>query len=107
MSQQIAGEFIQKVQTDEALRAEIIALGQDMDGVVALGAQHGYSFSAADLQAAISSSGYASEGELSDEQLEAVAGGRHTGVDTWTGCASGQSGCVITRSVNSMVHANC
>lgn len=104
MSQPIAVDFIRKVQADESLRADVIALGQDMDGLVALGAQHGYSFSAEDLQAAINASGYAGEGELSEDQLEAVAGGsrgaQYTNHSAWTGCASGHSGCNITDSVD-------
>jgi hypothetical protein len=33
---------------------------------------------------------------LSDSQLEAVVGGASSQVTSWTGCASGQSGCVET-----------
>ncbi|MCY6490346.1 MULTISPECIES: NHLP leader peptide family RiPP precursor [Leptolyngbya] len=33
---------------------------------------------------------------LSDRELEAVAGGADSGVSSWTGCASGQAGCVYS-----------
>ncbi|MEH2070409.1 MAG: NHLP leader peptide family RiPP precursor [Nostoc sp.] len=38
--------------------------------------------------------------ELSDAELELVAGGADTDNRSWTGCASGQSGCVATSGCN-------
>ena len=65
MSKESLEEFIQKVTDSEELQARI---GEeiDADALIALGAEHGCEFSAEDL---------AADAELSDEQLEAVAGG--------------------------------
>ncbi|MFN6535640.1 MAG: NHLP leader peptide family RiPP precursor [Nostoc sp. EkiNYC01] len=38
--------------------------------------------------------------ELSDTELELVAGGTDTDNHSWTGCASGQKGCVATNGCN-------
>jgi predicted ribosomally synthesized peptide with nif11-like leader len=95
MSKQHAQQFIQKVQSDEALRAEILALGQDVAGVAALAARHSFSFSAADLQAAMQSDN-GSPMQLGEADLESIAGGGGSGVTVWTGCSSGQSGCNAT-----------
>ncbi|WP_445634081.1 NHLP leader peptide family RiPP precursor [Nostoc sp. DSM 114161] len=38
--------------------------------------------------------------ELSDKELELVAGGADTDNHSWTGCASGQKGCVATNCCN-------
>jgi predicted ribosomally synthesized peptide with nif11-like leader len=95
MSQQHAQQFIQKVQSDEALRAEVLALGQDMAGVAALAARHNFTFSAADLQAAMQSDN-GSPLQLGEAELENIAGGSSTNVTSWTGCATGQVGCNVT-----------
>ena len=65
MSKENLDQFIQKVTDDGELQARI---GEeiDADALIALGAEHGCEFSAEDL---------AADAELSDEQLEAVAGG--------------------------------
>ena len=65
MSKESLEEFIQKVTDSEELQARI---GEeiDADALIALGAEHGCEFCAEDL---------AADAELSDEQLEAVAGG--------------------------------
>jgi len=65
MSKESLEEFIQKVTDSEELQARI---GEeiDADALIALGAEHGCEFCAEDL---------APDAELSDEQLEAVAGG--------------------------------
>ncbi|HIF56692.1 MAG TPA: Nif11-like leader peptide family natural product precursor, partial [Gemmatimonadetes bacterium] len=65
MSKESLEEFIQKVTDSEELQARI---GEEIDGdaLIALGAEHGCEFCAEDL---------AADAELSDEQLEAVAGG--------------------------------
>ncbi|WNZ43915.1 NHLP leader peptide family RiPP precursor [Leptolyngbya boryana CZ1] len=34
---------------------------------------------------------------LSDAELEAVAGGGASQVTSWTGCATGQSGCIVSK----------
>jgi predicted ribosomally synthesized peptide with nif11-like leader len=96
MSKQHAQQFIQKVQSNEALRAEVLALGQDVAGVAALAARHNFTFSTADLQAAMQ--GNASDGpvQLDEAELENIAGGGSTDAGGWTGCGSGQSGCLAT-----------
>ncbi|MCY6490353.1 NHLP leader peptide family RiPP precursor [Leptolyngbya sp. GGD] len=38
---------------------------------------------------------------LSDAELEAIAGGAASQVTSWTGCASGQSGCIVSNICNS------
>jgi predicted ribosomally synthesized peptide with nif11-like leader len=100
MSQQHAQQFIQKVQGDEALRAEVLALGQDVAGVAALAARHNFTFSTADLQAAMQDNANNAM-KLGEADLENIAGGfpnsdYRTKNINWTGCATGQAGCLIT-----------
>jgi predicted ribosomally synthesized peptide with nif11-like leader len=65
MSKENLDQFIQKVTDSEELQARI---GEeiDIDSLIALGAEHGCEFSAEDLAADV---------ELSDEELDSVAGG--------------------------------
>ena len=65
MSKENLDQFIQKVTDDEELQARI---GEeiDTDAFITLGAEHGCEFSAEDLS---------ENAELSDEQLDGVAGG--------------------------------
>ena len=65
MSKETLDQFIQKVTDDEELQSRI---GEEIniDSLIALGAEHGCEFSAEDL---------AAEAELSDEELDGVAGG--------------------------------
>ena len=65
MSKENLDQFIQKVTDDEQLQARI---GDeiDADSLIALGAEHGCEFSAEDLAAGA---------EVSDEELDGVAGG--------------------------------
>ena len=65
MSKENLERFMAQVADSEELQARI---GEeiDADALIALGAEHGCEFSAEDL---------AADAELSDEQLEAVAGG--------------------------------
>jgi predicted ribosomally synthesized peptide with nif11-like leader len=96
MSQQHAHQFIQKVQVDEALRADVLALGSDMVGVAALAARHNFTFSATDLQAAMRSNASSGPMQLGEAELENIAGGSGTHGQGWTGCATGQAGCTVT-----------
>ncbi|MEH1924329.1 NHLP leader peptide family RiPP precursor [Nostoc sp.] len=41
--------------------------------------------------------------ELSDAELELVAGGANSQNHSWTGCASGQSGCVATKGCDEAI----
>jgi predicted ribosomally synthesized peptide with nif11-like leader len=94
MSQAIATQFIQKVGQNEGLRAEIISAGQDFKAIIAIAAREGFDFSEADLQAA--SSMNTAGKELDADQLANVAGGaRPTKFADWTGCGSGDPGCVV------------
>ena len=65
MSKETLDQFIQKVTDDEELQSRI---GEEIniDSLIALGAEHGCEFSAEDL---------AENAELSDEELDRVAGG--------------------------------
>jgi len=65
MSKENLDQFIQKVTDDEQLQARI---GDeiDIDSLIALGTEHGFEFTAEDLAANV---------ELSDEELDGVAGG--------------------------------
>jgi predicted ribosomally synthesized peptide with nif11-like leader len=77
MSQETIQAFWKRVADDEGLRAELDGLLTSKQGVpaseiVALGAKHGLVFTSDELQATMT---LAAGGELSEEQLEAVAGG--------------------------------
>jgi predicted ribosomally synthesized peptide with nif11-like leader len=65
MSKENLEQFIQKVTSSEELQARI---GEEIDAetLIALGAEHGCEFTAEDL---------AENAELSDEELDGVAGG--------------------------------
>jgi len=65
MSKENLDQFIQKVTDDEELQARI---GEEIhiDSLIALSAEHGCEFTAEDLVADV---------ELSDEELDGVAGG--------------------------------
>jgi len=66
MSKENLEQFIQQISDSEELQARI---GDEIDAesLIALGAEHGCEFTAEDL---------AEHAELSDEELEGVAGGR-------------------------------
>ena len=70
MSKENLDQFIQKVTGSEELQARI-GDEMDADSLIALGPEHGCEFSAEDLAADV---------ELSDEELDGVAGG--LGIDT-------------------------
>ena len=67
MSKENLDQFIQKVTDSEEIQARI---GEeiDADSLIALGAEHGCEFTADDLTA---------DAELSDEELDGVAGGAY------------------------------
>lgn len=89
MSDTKVEEFLKKVEEDQALQAELAkALEADNDqgeAVTALANSKGYDFSSDELWAGIQKrqaefSQHEAAGELSDEELEAVAGGGLGGV---------------------------
>jgi predicted ribosomally synthesized peptide with nif11-like leader len=78
MTQQDVSRFFQALETDPALQAEAGAIdatdpASAAEGLAALGADHGYSFSVADLAAFLREQ--PASGELGEEELERVAGG--------------------------------
>ncbi|NWJ45519.1 MAG: Nif11-like leader peptide family natural product precursor [Chloroflexi bacterium] len=81
MSQQAAAEFLEKVETDSELKNKVMTLGSgaSVEDVLDVAAAAGYQFNTAELMAAgklreeVSSS--APGGELSESDLDAVAGG--------------------------------
>ena len=77
MSKENLEQFIQKVTSSEELQTRI---GEEIDAesLIALGAEHGCEFTAEDL---------AENAELSDEELDSVAGGMlsvNTNVSSYT-----------------------
>ncbi len=80
-------EFMAEVGTNAGLQNEMRALeGQPYDNyyaaVVELGAKHGYTFSAEDVETTVDdliATSALKGGELTDEQLESVAGGKGGG----------------------------
>ena len=72
--------FTTDLKTNDALRTSIKAAGTDHASIVAAANAKGYKFTVADVQKVIS------EGELSDAQLESVAGGAGN-IFVWKGGA--------------------
>jgi predicted ribosomally synthesized peptide with nif11-like leader len=62
--------FAKETGTNESFRNELKAVGADSQAIVRFANEKGFDFSAADVDSLTSSA------ELSDEQLENVAGGR-------------------------------
>ena len=83
MSDTKVEEFLKKVEEDQALQAELakaLEAENDREAVTALAKSKGYDFSSEELWAGIQKrqaefSQHEAAGELSDEELEAVAGG--------------------------------
>ena len=70
--------FSKDLKSNDALRTSIKAAGTDHASIVKAANEKGYRFTVADVQKLIS------EGELTDDQLEAVAGGAGA-VFAWKG----------------------
>ena len=84
MSNQQVHEFLQKVSSDEQLQQELSKILEsaenDREAAVVLAQKHGYTFSADELWQEVKNrqsefGNTTSNEELSDEELEAVAGG--------------------------------
>lgn len=81
MSKEAASEFIEKAQTDPEIQQKLQGLGASaqLDDVLDVAAASGYSFSENELmdagKDAAEKSGSQPEGELSERELEMVAGG--------------------------------
>ena len=69
MSEEQLKAFLEKVKADTSLKEQLKA-ASDADGVVAIAKEAGFSISADDLKNA--------QSEVSDEELEGVAGGEKT-----------------------------
>ena len=75
MSKESALKFRDKINASPELQAKVrnaFSQGKDLSEMVALGAQNGFAFTAEEAQEALAGAG---EGELSDFELEMVAGG--------------------------------
>ena len=72
--------FTNDLRSNEALRTSIKAAGTDQAAIVKAANAKGYKFSVADVEKVIA------EGELSDAQLESVAGGAGN-IFVWKGGA--------------------
>lgn len=80
MSDEHARQFITAVEQDPALQQTIssFAPASAAADIAKLGAERGLHFSAAEFSAALDSTLKAAQGEISEEELESVAGGRST-----------------------------
>ena len=78
MSQATA--FIERIQTDAALRHKAQQASGDMDTFLRLAAAHGYTFTADEYLEAAKAYAEANEMELSEEDLAQVAGGALPGL---------------------------
>lgn len=93
MSIEAVAKFTNKLAEDEALQQEIKCAIGDKEGLDAsqtvseLGAKHGYEFTAKEAQTLRQVVLANQSGELSEEQLEAVAGGGDLGkaIGSWLG----------------------
>ena len=75
MSTSQAVEFIKRVESDQSVQAKVKTLSPtDPVGLVMLGRELGFDFCVAEFKAAAESMGRFA-GEMSDEELERVAGG--------------------------------
>ena len=88
MSEEQLKAFIAKVQGDTSLQEKLKA-ASDADAVVSIAKEEGFSISAEDLKNA--------RAEISDEELESVAGGFGTNWETCGGAKYG-TGCGTCRS---------
>jgi predicted ribosomally synthesized peptide with nif11-like leader len=70
--------FLERLRGDAALRSRIVRAGSPdarMDVLVTLAREQGFRFTAETARRALTRTRAANDGELTDEQLEAVAGG--------------------------------
>ena len=84
MSEEQLKAFLEKIKGDTSLQEKLKAAA-DSEAVLAIAKEAGFSLSADDLNK--------TQSELSEEDLECVAGGGNCGIITWT-CA-----CQIAKSL--------
>ena len=90
--------FAKDTLNNDALRAEVKALGADQDAILALANARGYQFTMDDVNE------LGSSGELSDEQLAAVAGGNiYLYTDGETTLSGGSKGLVYTSGKKTLI----
>jgi predicted ribosomally synthesized peptide with nif11-like leader len=68
--------LVDAIQNDAGIMEELESLGNDLDATVAWAAEKGYTFSVKELQAH-----FEAQEELTEDELESVAGGRLTSAD--------------------------
>jgi predicted ribosomally synthesized peptide with nif11-like leader len=78
MSKEQLKMFAEAVRNDEALQAQMLQLGADFEGIVALGQRQGYTFSTEELTDYANPTLTGGGRELSDEELGEVAGSGYT-----------------------------
>ena len=91
MAQEALMRFVSAVESDQALRSELLAASTP-EQKSAAAAKHGHNISPQDLKELSAKAGHFSEGEIPDSELGAVAGGtiqdilrsvKKTGSDVW------------------------
>ena len=101
MSQEDARSFLERVANDPEVHRLVSAAAQSRDAerVVTIGAQHDLRFTASELDEAVIEQSFGpGKAELSDAQLEAVAGGWAGWVSWFLQQPEGGSGLVYRKS---------
>jgi predicted ribosomally synthesized peptide with nif11-like leader len=84
MSGESARAFLHKLDTDPGLRTQLFASGSENaeqvtvsgERLIELGKEQGFAFTLKELHAAFAEQGGSTSGELHDQELDAVAGGK-------------------------------
>src|SRR5258708_3334853 len=102
MSQANALTFIHSVQQDSALQAKLRPLAaDDMTGLLKVAAEAGFDFNAEDYRVAMQANSIAPESDLSDNDLDVIAGG---GIASATG---GAAASISLHNVGILVTISC
>ncbi len=91
MSVESLKQFIQKLGTDDALAGKFKGVSADPNAVIALGKEYNYEFTAEDMRDLKKQQGE----ELSDKELENVAGGFVTATAVVVGAAVVGAGAAV------------
>ncbi len=75
MSKENVHSFGEAIKNNPALQDELSSLAMDYDGVVELGKREGFEFSLDDLHAVLKELNASRNVQLTDDELESVAGG--------------------------------
>jgi predicted ribosomally synthesized peptide with nif11-like leader len=84
MSTETAKAFLEKIDSDPQLRAKLLArgnagaerVGLSANQLIEFGAEQGFAFSSDEIRRAYVERGGSPSGELGDQELDAVAGGK-------------------------------